>query len=90
MIKLVEPISYYWSYVFEDEVYDMEGETLKEAQDVADDQFIEFCQEHGLRRFSVPIELVRFYHTDDGIEIVERIKSWVEYEKVNMREEIYP
>ena len=78
----VEQKTYYWTY--EDwnyEVSDLECTTREKAQEWADDEWAERCEDGGIGDASADIKLIRFYFDDKGEKIiVETIKSSVEYE----------
>jgi len=87
MVKLtaVPTLEYYWTFIDQDdEIFDGEFKTKEEAVQYADEMFAEKCQEDSPRNgetFEEEITYVRFYYDDDNErQIVERDKTWLEYE----------
>ncbi len=78
-MKAVEQPKYYWTYIMNDEMDDMEGETQEDAQQAADDEWCDRCESDSCAG-ETEIELIRFYYDDEGEKkIVKRIDSGVEY-----------
>lgn len=81
MITPVENPAYYWTYILNDEMSDMEGDSQEEAQEAADDEWADRCESDSCAG-ETDITLIRFHYDDDGEKIiVERVESGVEYER---------